>query len=136
MLKIEISGVHAPVDDKLKRYIRRKIGGLDRYVPRHVRRASHVEVRLKDDGVRGESRRNHSTCDVVLHVPHDTIAVSESTVNMYAAVDIVEEKLKQALRKYKQTHAPARLRQRLLNCMRRRGIIDGRTLVEETGAEI
>lgn len=133
MLRLEISGVHAPVDDKLKRYIRRKIGGLDRYVPRQARRSSHAEVRLIDDGVRGQSSRNHSKCEVVLHVPHDTITVSEATVNMFAAVDIVEEKLKKSLRKYKETHAPAKLRQRLLNRMRRRGIIDGRVAVEEAG---
>ncbi len=131
MLRTEISGVHAPVDDKLKRYIRRKIGGLDRYVPRNARRSSHIEIRLKEVAMKGDASRNHCTCDVVLHVPHDTIALSETTVNMYAAVDIVEEKLKHAMRKYKETHAPAKLRQRLINRMRRRGIIDGRTLIEE-----
>lgn len=133
MLRLEISGVHAPVDDKLKRYIRRKIGSLDRYVPRQARRSSHAEVRLRDDGVRGESSRNHSECEIVLHVPHDTITVSEATVNMYAAVDIAEEKLKHRLRKYKEKHQPAKLRQRLLNRMRRRGIVDGRIAIEDAG---
>ncbi len=111
MIRIEISGVHAPVDDKLKRYIRRKIGGLDRYVPRRARKSAHVEVRLKESGAKD---KNQCTCDVVLHVPEETIAVTETTVNMYAAVDIAEEKLKHRLRKYKELHQPAKLRHRLL----------------------
>jgi ribosomal subunit interface protein len=137
MLRTEISGVHAPVDDKLKRYIRHKIGGLDRYVPRRARRSSHVEIRLKEVATKGDSTRNHCTCDVVLHVPHDVIAVSETTVNMYAAVDIVEEKLKHRLRKYKETHSPAKLRQRVINRMRRRGLLDPSVpVIEEASAEI
>lgn len=111
MLRIEISGVHAPVDDKLKGYIRRKIGGLDRYVPRRARKTAHVEVRLKETGAKD---KNQCTCDVVLHVPEEIITVTETTVNMYAAVDIAEEKLKHRLRKYKEMHQPAKLRHRLL----------------------
>jgi ribosome-associated translation inhibitor RaiA len=41
---------------------------------------------------------------VTLHLPHQNIVIKESALNMYAAVDIVEAKLKQQLQKYKDTH--------------------------------
>lgn len=112
MLRLEISGVHAPVDDKLKRYIRRKVGGLERYVPRRARRSAWAEVKLKETGASSKSR-NECSCEVILHLPDEPITVQETTVNMYAAVDIAEEKLKQRLRKYKDLHSPAKLRHRL-----------------------
>lgn len=111
MLYTEISGVHAPVDDKLKRYIRRRIGGLDMYVPRRVRRSARVEVRLKETGAKDQ---NQCTCEVLLHVPEESINVSETTVNMYAAVDIAQEKLKHRLRAYKEKHQPSKLRHRIM----------------------
>ncbi len=116
MVRLEISGVQAPVDDKLKRYIRRKIGGLDRFVPRRVRKTTYVEVRLKETGAKD---KNQCTCEAILHLPQETIAISETTVNMYAAVDIAEEKLKHRLRKYKELHQPAKLHHRLLNRVKR-----------------
>lgn len=107
MLRTEISGVHAPVDDKLKRYIRRRIGGLDRYVPRAKRRPAWAEVKLQESG---HAERNECSCAVLLHVPGQTIAISETTVNMYAAVDIAQEKLKHQIRTYKELHQPRRRR--------------------------
>lgn len=105
MLRLEISSINAPVDDKLKRYIRRKIGGLERYVPRHARRSTWGEVKLRETGVKD---RNECSCEVLLHMPEEPIIVHETTVNMYAAVDIVEEKLKHSIRKYKGKHMKTR----------------------------
>ena len=119
MLRTEISGVHAPVDDKLKRYIRRRIGGLDRYVPRAKRKPTWAEVKLKESGHQSaQGERNECNCEVLLHVPEETITVCETTVNMYAAVDIAQEKLKHRIRKYKETTAPHRPR-RLLRRQRK-----------------
>lgn len=117
MMRIEISGVHAPVEERLKRYIRRKIGGLDRYIPRQARKSAWAEVRLKDTGVKD---KNEYECRVLLHLPEEPLTVHESTVNMYAAVDIAEEKLKHAIRKYKDLHHAAKLHHRLMRRLRRR----------------
>jgi len=121
MLRTEISGIHAPVDDKLKRYIRRRIGGLDRYVPRGKRKPAWAEVRLKETGHQsGQGERNECNCEVLLHVPEETIAVCETTINMYAAVDIAQEKLKHRIRKYKEAAVP---RRRILRRAKRTGQI-------------
>ena len=112
--KFDIINVHAITDDKLQKYITKKIGGLDRYLPRSSRASAHAEVRIKEEGsLKHESARNGSTCEVTLHLPNEVINVSESTLNMYAAVDIVEAKLKQQIVKYKQMHASGGLHRRL-----------------------
>ncbi|HTB49154.1 MAG TPA: ribosome-associated translation inhibitor RaiA [Verrucomicrobiae bacterium] len=99
--KFEIQGVHATVDDSLRKYVTKKIGGLDRYISPHNRESAHAEVHLKEGKTKNH---NHCTCEATFHLPHSTIVVKESALNMYAAVDIVEAKLKQQLQKYKDLH--------------------------------
>lgn len=122
MLRTEITGVHSKVDDKLHKYIVKKIGGLDKYLPRQARGSAHAVVKLKE-----AKSKDHKECicEVVLHVPIENIAVHESTVNMYAAVDIAEEKLKHALRKYKDIHGTPKLHRRIINRLRRRQHVEG-----------
>jgi len=113
--KMEINGVHYHVSDKLKKYVNKKIGQMDRYIPRQARESAHAEVKLKEAHL---NHRQQYTCEVILHLPHDTIAIKETTINMYAAVDIVETKLKNLLKKYKEKHASRRLHQRVLAKLR------------------
>ncbi len=114
--KLEINGVHMTVGDDLKKYVNKKIGGLEKYIPRHARESAHAEVRLKEGRVKAREQR---TCEVVLYLPGEVLTVSETTVNMFAAVDIVEEKLKNLLHKYKEKHANPKLHQRLLRHFKR-----------------
>jgi putative sigma-54 modulation protein len=114
--KLEISGVHMTVGDDLQKYVTKKLGRLDKYISRHARESAHAEVKLKEGRGKGAEQR---TCEVVVYLPHETFTISESTVNIFAAVDIVEEKLKHQLRKYKEKHAGPKLRQRLLARLKR-----------------
>jgi putative sigma-54 modulation protein len=115
--KFEVRGVHVDVDDKLKAYINKKIGGLDKYISRHGRTSAHAEVHLKEST---KSRtKDHSRCEVTLRLPHQTIVVKESSLNMYAAVDIAEAKLKQQLQKYKELHGGGKLQRHLFGRFRR-----------------
>ena len=104
--QLEIDGVHMTVGDDLRKYVNKKIGGLEKYVPKHARKSVHVEVKLKEGKIKTKTER---TCEVILHLPGEVITVSETTINIFAAVDIVEEKLKNQLRKYKQMHATHRV---------------------------
>lgn len=108
---VEITGVKYEVDATTKKYVTKKIGRLDRYLPRHARKSASAEVKLK------EANRDHGNkyeAEVILRVPEKTITAKDSTVNMLAAVDIVEAKLVNQLRKYKQTNVPHVGRRRLL----------------------
>lgn len=113
--KLEISGVHAEVDEKLYKYVVKKIGKLDTYMSRHARESAHAEVKLKDAKAKD---KKHYTCEVILHLPHEVLTVKESTMNMYAAIDIVEAKLKNQLKRYKDTHSP-RLHRKVLARLKR-----------------
>ncbi|HEY8999348.1 MAG TPA: ribosome-associated translation inhibitor RaiA [Candidatus Saccharimonadales bacterium] len=114
--KLEISGVHMDVGDDLRKYVVKKIGRLDRYVSRHARVSLHAEIKLKEGKNKGKSER---TCEVVLFAPHEVLTVNETTINIYAAVDIAEEKLKTQLKKYKDAHAGPQLHRRVLARLKR-----------------
>jgi putative sigma-54 modulation protein len=116
MERLDISGVHLQVDDDLRKYVHKKVGHLDRYIPKNSRLSAHAEVRLKEAKAKD---KKECTCEVVLYLPQEVISVKESTVNMYAAVDIVEAKLKSQLQKYKSLHANPKFHRRLLIRMRR-----------------
>ncbi len=114
--KIEINGVHFDVEPKLKTYVLKKLGKLDKYIPKHARESAHLEVFLKEMKIK---TKREKICEVVLHLPKEKLTVEESTVNMYAAVDIVEAKLKNQIKKYKNKHGAPQLRHRLIGKLRR-----------------
>ncbi|HEX5744185.1 MAG TPA: ribosome-associated translation inhibitor RaiA [Candidatus Saccharimonadales bacterium] len=116
--RYEVQGIHTAIDDRLRAHIDRKLGGLDRYIARQNRDAAHLEVHLKETGKKGNAQ---SRCEVTLHLPHQNIIIKESAVNLYAAVDIVEAKLKQQLQKYKELHGSGKQRRHMFNRFRRRG---------------
>ena len=98
---IAITGVKYDVDDTTKKYVARKIGRLDRFLPRHARKSVTAEVKLK------EVNRDHGNkyeAEVILHVPDKQLTAKDSTVNMISAVDIVEAKIATQLKKYKDLH--------------------------------
>lgn len=114
---MEITGIHSETDDKLAKYIRKTIGKLERYLPRHARKSAQVQVRVKENK---KQRSDQCTAEVIIRLPHETLNAKESTINMYAAVDIVQAKMQNQLRKYKDTHANPKLYRRLTNRFRRR----------------
>ena len=97
--RIEISGVHYEIDDRLRKYTNKKIGKLSAFLPRHARHSAHVMVKFIGSNAKD---KKINTCEVILQVPQETLTVKESTTNMYASVDVVETKLRNQLRRYKE----------------------------------
>lgn len=95
---VDITSVKYEIDAPTKRYVMGKISRLDRYLPRHARRTVRAEVKLKEVN---RANGNKYEAEVLLFVPEQMLMARDSTVNMLAAVDIVEEKLKNQLKKYK-----------------------------------
>lgn len=114
--KLEINGIHTEVTDDLRRYVIKKIGKLDQYISRHARESAHAEVKLIEEKIK---TRKQCTCEVILHLPQDILTTKETTLNMFAAIDIVEAKLKNQLKKYKEKHGVSRLHRRMLAKLRR-----------------
>lgn len=113
--KLEIAGIHMEVTPELHKYVTKKIGHMDRYMSRHARESAHASVKLKEATIK---TKKQCTCEVILHVPHDTITIQETTMNMYAAIDIVETKLKNQLKRYKEKHSKKRLTRRIISKIR------------------
>ena len=95
---IDITGIQYNVSEKMQKYVTDRVGKLDRYVPAHARKSLVADVKLR------QVNRNHGNkyeAEIILKVPEKTIIAKDTTMNMHAAVDIVEAKLIAQLRKYK-----------------------------------
>lgn len=103
---IAISGIKADVTKDLERYINKKIGKLDRHLKRSQRETVRADVKLSEVNTKKSGKK--CTCEVILHVAGDRLTASESTVNMFAAVDIVEAKLQNQLKKHKEKHSQSK----------------------------
>ncbi|HWZ65739.1 MAG TPA: ribosome-associated translation inhibitor RaiA [Patescibacteria group bacterium] len=114
-INIDKSGINLELEDDLKKYIDKKIGRLSRYVQRSARKSLYIEVKIHEVN---EKSGNKYMCEVVMHLPGERVIAKESTINMFAAVDIVEAKLKNQLRSYKETHI-AHLRERRRGAFKR-----------------
>jgi len=109
---IDITGIKYDIDETTRKYVMRKLGRLDRYLPRHARKSVTVDVRLRQiDADHG----NKYEAEIVLNVPDKRLTARDSTVNMLAAVDIVEAKIVTQLHKYKEATIPH---------VGRRGVLD------------
>jgi len=97
--RIDIAGVHTELDEDLVKYARKKIGKLDRFMSRHVKDSAHAAIKLKESKAKDKKK---CTCEVIMMLPGEKFVVTETTMNMYAAIDIVEAKLKNRLKKYKE----------------------------------
>lgn len=118
--KFEVQGRNIEVDDSLRRYVNRKIGGLDKYLSKHDRVSAHGIVTLKEHA---SKKDDHCTCEVVLHLPHQEIIIKESAMNIYAAVDIVEAKLKLQIKKYKDKRENGKTHRHVFARFRRRAAV-------------
>jgi len=107
MIKLQLTGRKYEIDDNLRKYVFRKLGRLDKYMPRQ-NKAKGMSVEIFRDPSGKEDNRYKVTA--VLEVPGPDIVAETATINPHSAVDIVEQKLKLQIRKYKDKHAPKRFR--------------------------
>lgn len=111
MIKLQVSAHNFDQTPKQNQYVMEKIGQLDKYLPRHWREAKGT-VTLSADHNGHED--NRYVCEAVIEVPGATLSAKEATSNMFAAIDIVEAKLKSQITKHKQKNSPRDSRARKL----------------------
>ena len=95
---ITITGVKYELNATTKKYVERKIGSLGIYLPRHARKSASAAVKIKQIDNPGG---NKYEVEVIINVPDKKIVAKDSTMNVLAAVDIVEARLNGQVRKYK-----------------------------------
>ena len=96
---IQVTGIAYEIDTNTHKYVIKRIGRLDRYLPRHARKTVSAEVKLEQVN---HAHGNKYQVEVILDVPGKIITAKDSTSNILAAVDIVEAKIQAQLRDYKQ----------------------------------
>lgn len=112
MIQLQTTGRHYEFDAKILAYIDQKLGKLDRYLPRSARNGLVGEVLLElDESLASDGR---CICEVKFEVKGEHMQAKEATVNMYAAIDICEQKLKSQILRYKSKHQPAKNRRQRL----------------------
>jgi ribosome-associated translation inhibitor RaiA len=57
---------------------------------------------------------------VIVHLPKETIIITETETTMLAAIDVAEDKLKVRLKKYKDKHSVNSLQKRVIRRFIRR----------------
>lgn len=112
-MKVDITGRNFEVEAKLQAYVQEKIGGLDKFIARNDQSVARATVVLEEDASGRED--NRFVCDAVVSLPKQQLVAREGTVNMFAAVDIVEAKLTSQLGRYKAKHHEAVRRGKLLS---------------------
>lgn len=99
-ISVEVTGVKHVVSDATREYAQQKIGKLERYIPENKLEPATAVVRLKETNGNPDEKYE---ADVVLTLPDKVIKASSMHGNMYAAIDLLEEKAETQLRKYKET---------------------------------
>ncbi len=114
---LEITGVHLETDERVKKYVTKRVAKLERYIPRHARGSAHVDVKLRESK---KQQDKQCTAEIIMYLPQETLTAKESTINLFAAIDIVEAKLQNQLKKYKDTHTNPKFYRRLTQKFRQR----------------
>jgi ribosomal subunit interface protein len=115
MINYNVATRNYEADNKLLDYLRDKLEGLEKYLPKSARDNVHTHIMLEEDPSGREA--NQCVCEIVMNVDGTTLVSREGTINMYAAIDVAEAKIKSQIQtlKDKQTdHHRARLFSRLL----------------------
>jgi ribosomal subunit interface protein len=107
---IEITGVHTDTTEKLRKYVQKRMLAVERQIPRHARKSVRIEVKLIEHL---KQKTNQCEAEAIVHLPKERLAAKEATVNMFAAIDIVELKLKNQVKKYKGIHTGPRTLRKL-----------------------
>lgn len=91
-MKFSIRGENIEVTQALREYVEKKVGRIDRYFDPEDLSDVHVTMRY----VRGEG-----TIEVTIPTPGLLLRAEETHEDMYAAIDLVVEKLERQIRKHK-----------------------------------
>ena len=91
-MKFTIRGEKIKVTDSIKTYIESKIGKLDKYFDNPENIEAHALIKVKD---------NNQIIEVTIPVNKFTIRAEEKNKDLYAAIDLVVDKLERQIRKNK-----------------------------------
>lgn len=111
--KIEITGNGYKVEEPFRRYTEKRIGKLDRYLPRGSKKDVMAKIAVSEIG-KGKNDKYEIT--VAMEIPGGkVIAAKDECSNVFAGVDLIETKLTSQIRRYKLEVQPHRQKRSLKN---------------------
>lgn len=97
--KIDIAGNGYKVEDSFRKYVEKRIGKLDRYLPRGSKKDVFCKVVVTETG---KNKREKYDISAAMEIPGGkVIAARDECSNLFAGVDLVEAKLMGQIRRYK-----------------------------------
>ncbi len=96
-MQINVVGRRMPVTDSIREYTEEKIGKAAKV---HDRDDMVVDVVLHVE--KNPANKNRDVAEVTAHMKGVVVRAEEAAPDMYAAIDLVSEKLERQMRKYKQ----------------------------------
>lgn len=116
--KIEISGNKYKVEESFRKYATKRIGKLDRYLPRGSKKDVLAKIVVTEvDRAHG----NKYEISAAMEIPGGKVlAAKDESSNVYAGIDIIEAKLMGQIRRFKLESTP-HLRKNKLKSIFKRG---------------
>ena len=104
--KIEITGNGFKVEEGFRKYVMKRIGKLDRYLPRGAKKDVVAKVVVVETGKnKGDKYEISASMELT---GGKVIAAKDECSNIFAGVDLVEAKLTGQIRRYKLEVQPHR----------------------------
>ena len=104
--KIEISGNGYKVEEPFRKYAEKRIGKLDKYLPRGSKKDIVTKIVLAEIG---KNKGEKYEISVAMDIPGGkVIAAKDECSNVFAGIDLVEAKLTGQIRRYKLETQPHR----------------------------
>jgi putative sigma-54 modulation protein len=111
--KIEVNGKGQKIDEPLKKYVEKRLGKLDRYLPRGMKKDVTIKVMIAEVG---KNKGEKYDISATMNIPGGkVIAAKDECSNVFAGVDLVEAKLMGQIRRYKLEVQPHRQKKSLKN---------------------
>lgn len=111
--KIEITGNGYKIEDGFRKYVEKRIGKLDRYLPRGSKKDVVAKIIVAEIGKnKGEKYEISAAMDIP---GGKVIAAKDECSNVFAGVDLVEAKMTGQIRRYKLEMQPHRQKRSLKN---------------------
>ena len=115
--KIEVSGNGFKVEESFRKYTEKRLGKLDRYLPRGSKKDVVAKVVVTEIG---KAKAEKYEISAAMEIPGGkVIAARDECSNVFAGIDLVEAKLAGQIRRYKLEAQPHR--RKLKNLFKRKG---------------
>ena len=116
--KIEITGNKYKVEESFKKYATKRIGKLDRYLPRGSKKDVVAKIVVAEIN---KAHGNKYELSAAMEIPGGKVlAAKDESSNVYAGIDIIEAKLMGQIRRFKLETTP-HLRKNKIKSIFKRG---------------